>query len=62
MEWVIGTFGYMKQLWEVRAEKMGNEKPGHMAYALRETEKWNRWVEIAKLEFAKATGMEVFEV
>ena len=59
---MIGTFGYMEGLWKVRAEKMGNEKPGHMAYALRETERWNRWVEIVKLEFAKVTGIEVFQV
>ena len=39
MEWVIRTFRYMGGVWKVRAEKMGNEKPGHRAYAARETDR-----------------------
>ena len=34
---------------------MGNGKPGHRAYAARETE-WHRWAEIAKTEFVKVLG------
>jgi hypothetical protein len=60
MEWVIGTFRYMGEVWRVRAGKMGNEKPGHRAYAARETERWNRWAGIAKTEFAKVTGVKAF--
>ena len=36
MEWVVRTFGHMREVWEIRAESMENEKPGHKAYALRE--------------------------
>ena len=60
MEWVIGTFKYMEGVWKVRAGKMGDEKPGHRAYAARETDRWNRWIGIAKTEFAKATEVEAF--
>ena len=56
MEWVIGTFRHMGGVWKARAEKMGNEKPGHKAYAARETERWNRWAGIAESKFSKATG------
>ena len=42
MEWVIRTFRHMGGVWMARAKKMGNEKPGHMADAARETERWNR--------------------
>jgi len=58
MEWVIGTFRYMRGVWEMRAKKMENEKPGHRAYAAREVDRWDRWAEIAKTEFAKVTGQE----
>ena len=58
MEWVIQTFQYMGKLWEVRAKEVGNEKPGHVAYAARETDRWNRWAGIAKAEFAKVTGVK----
>jgi hypothetical protein len=33
---VVRTFGYMKEVWEVRARNMGDEKLGHKAYAMRE--------------------------
>jgi hypothetical protein len=62
MEWVIGTFGYMRALWEVRVKKMGSEKPGHRAYAARETDRWDKWTGIAKMEFAKVTGMKQFQI
>ena len=61
MEWVIGSFRYMGGLWKERAEKMGNEKSGHRAYAMRETERWNRWAGIAKTEFSQVTGKEAFQ-
>ena len=57
MEWVIGSFRFMEGLWETRAEQMGNEKPGHRAYAMREADRWSRWAEIAKTEFSKVTEM-----
>ena len=57
MEWVIGTFKYMEEVWKVRAEKMGDEKPGHRAYAARETDRWNRWAVIAGAEFVKVMGV-----
>ena len=57
---MIRTFRYMGGVWKVRAEKMGNEKPGHRAYAARETDRWNRWAGIAKIEFIKVTGMKAF--
>ena len=53
MEWVIETFRYMGKVWETRAKSMGNEKLGHRAYAARETDRWHRWAETAKTEFAK---------
>ena len=53
MEWVIGTFRYMEGLWKTRVKI---EKPGHRAYAARETDRWNRWAIIAATEFAKVTG------
>ena len=60
MEWVIGTFRHMEGVWKVRAEKMGGEKPGHTAYAVKETERWNRWARVAEVEFTKVTGVEAF--
>lgn len=60
MEWAIRTFRYMGGVWEIRAEKMGKEKPGHKAYAARETDRWKRWAGVAKTEFARVTGMEMF--
>lgn len=62
MKWVIGTFRYMGELWETRAKKVGNERPGHRAYAARETDRWNRWVEVAKTEFGKVTEMKDFQM
>ena len=62
MEWVIETFRYMGGVWKVRGEKVGNDKPGHRAYAARETDRWDRWAEIAKNEFAKATEVKTFPV
>ena len=53
MEWVVRTFEYMREKWEVRARNMGNEKPGHKAYAIREAETWQEWVEMARAEFAE---------
>ena len=58
MEQVIGTFRYMGEIWEVRGEKMGSEKPGHRAYAAKETGRWHRWAETAKTEFVKVLGEE----
>jgi len=52
----------MGRVWKVRAEKMGNEKPGHRAYAAKETDRWNRWAGIAEIEFAKAAGDESFPI
>ena len=60
MEWVVMTFGYMREVWEVRAKNMAGEKPGHKAYAMREAERWQRWAETARTEFAKALDMETF--
>ena len=62
MGWVIGTFRHMGEIWGMRTIKAGNEKPGHMAYAARETDRWNRWVEIAKSDFGKVTGMKGFQM
>ena len=53
MEWVVKSFGYKEKVWEVRARDMGNEKQGHKAYAAREAERWMRWGETARAEFAK---------
>ena len=61
MEWVIGYFKYMERIWRKRAAEMGNEKLGHRAYAAREVDRWNRWAEVARIEFAKATGVEIFQ-
>jgi hypothetical protein len=60
MEWVIGTFRYMERVWDMRGEEMGKGKPGHIAYAARETDRWNRWAGVAKTEFAKVTKMGMF--
>ena len=60
MEWVIRTFRYMGRVWKVRAEKMGNEKPGHRAYAVREMDRWDMWAGIAEIEFLKVTGVKAF--
>lgn len=51
---MVRTFRHMGEVWKVRAEKMGDEKLGHRAYAVRETERWNRWAGIAETEFTKA--------
>ena len=60
MDWVIRSFGYMREVWEARARNMGNEKLGHKAYATREAERWQRWVETAKTEFAEVLGVRTF--
>ena len=60
MEWVIGTFSHMGKIWKTRSENIGNKKPGHRAYAARETERWHRWAETAKTEFVQVLGEETF--
>jgi len=60
MEWVIGTFMHMGEVWETRAKSMGGEKPGHRAYAAGETDRWNRWAETARTEFTKVVGEGTF--
>ena len=57
MEWVIGSFGYMEEVWKARALEMGDQKLGHRAYARREADRWKRWKEIAKTEFMKVAGV-----
>ena len=52
----------MGRVWKVRAEKMGNEKPGHRAYAVREMDRWDRWAGIAEIEFLKVTGVKAFSM
>jgi hypothetical protein len=58
MEWVVRTFGHMREAWEIRAEEMGNQKPGHRSYALREAERLKRWEKTGRVEFAKVLGTE----
>ena len=58
MEWVIRTFRYMGEIWKGRAKEVGDEKPGHRAYAAKEIERWNRWAGVAENEFAKVMGVE----
>ena len=60
MGWVINAFRYMEGGWRVRAEQSGDMKPGHKAYAAREEKRWNKWAEIAKVEFNKVTGEKEF--
>jgi hypothetical protein len=60
MSLVVNTFGYMRELWEARARNMGNDKLGHKAYAMREAERWERWGETARAEFAKDLDIETF--
>ena len=60
MEWVIGTFRYMENVWETRGKNMENEKLGHKAYAAKETDRWCRWTETAKKEFVKVLGDDTF--
>jgi hypothetical protein len=62
MDWVVRTFGYMREIWEERAKKMGDEKPGHRAYAMREAERWQRWAETARAEFAKILNVKSLPV
>jgi len=50
----------MEGVWKIRAERMSGEKPGHRAYAAREMDRWNRWEQVAKFEFSKATGNQSF--
>lgn len=57
---MIETFRYMEGSWKIRAEQSGSDKPGHKAYAVREENRWNKWVEIAKAEFNKVTGEKEF--
>jgi hypothetical protein len=60
MEWVMGSFSYMEEVWKARSSEMGDEKPGHRAYARREADRWKGWKEIAKKEFMKVTGAKNF--
>lgn len=62
MEWVVGTFRYMEKVWETRAKNIGDEKLGHRAYAMRETDRWHKWTEIAKTEFAKVLELKTFPI
>jgi hypothetical protein len=62
MDWVVGTFAYMRKVWEARAGNMGDEKAGHKAYAMREAERWQRWAETASAEFAKVVNVKSFLV
>lgn len=57
---MIRTFRHMEEVWGVRVKKMGSDRPGHRAYAARETERWNRWAGIAQMEFAKVTEVKSF--
>ena len=59
---MVRTFGYKRKVWEVRAREMGNEKPGHKAYAAREAVRWQRWGETARAEFAKVLDIKTFPV
>ena len=60
MSWVVKTFGYMRGTWEVRAGDMGDDKLGHKAYAAREAERWQRWAETARTEFARVLDIKTF--
>jgi len=53
-----GPFEYMRGVLEKRAQKVGIEKLGHKAYGLQEMDRWHRWAEVAKTEFAKSLGGE----
>ena len=59
---MVKTFEYERKVWEVRARNMGYEKLGHKAYAIREAERWQRWAETARAEFAKVLDMRTFPV
>ena len=59
---MIGTFRHMEEDWGTRAKNMGNGKLGHRAYAIREMDRWHRWGEIAKTEFAKVLELETFPI
>ena len=56
MGWVVRTFQHMREVWEIRAEDVGDQKPGHKSYALKEAERWKQWGETGKAEFAKVLG------
>jgi len=60
MEWVIASFGHVEEVWKARALKVGDQKAGHKAYARREADRWKRWKETAKAEFAKVTKVNTF--
>ena len=62
MSWVVRTFGYMREVWEARAKNVGGDKPGHKAYAIREAERWERWAETARAEFAKVLDIKTFSM
>ena len=60
MNCVVRTFGYMREVWEGRARNIGGDKQGHKAYAKREAERWQRWEETAKIEFAQVLDIRTF--
>ena len=60
MEWVVRTFEYMTEVWKVRARNVGNERPGHKAYAIREAEMWRRWAETARADFNVVLDVQKF--
>ena len=50
----------MESIWETRGKNIESGKLGHKAYAAKETDRWYRWAEIAKKEFAKVLGEDTF--
>jgi hypothetical protein len=62
MEWVVGTFQHMREVWEIRAENAGDQKPGHKSYALKEAERWKQWGKTGKAEFAEVSETSVSDV
>lgn len=62
MEWVLGSFSWMEEIWNARALEMGDQKPGHRAFARRETDRWKRWKGIARAEFMKVAEGKTFLV
>ena len=49
---MVTTFSpYLPDFFHI-AKDVEDEKPGHKAYAKREAERWHRWAETARAEFA----------